>query len=297
MGRGSDGARTPRRALLAAALAAGGCASAPPLPVDLPPAHAVALPAALSTETIAVLDFEDARPEFERSEAALDEHFIGGRFLANDRFWWFHPLGGDLPQDPALPPDVRARVTGTAAFSWYPFPNHGIGKPLPAPVALGLSDYIALHLEQRGIFGRVVRARDPEQARAARATLLLTGRVDRFGAMFTEVKDPFAVRSDDPRDWRIVAASDYKVELRKAEDGALVLARECLGRDEDDHIFDELAHFRGSGAVANYRLSQSKMANFAASDLASHSRRSLERATVPLIAAVEAKMRESPGAQ
>src|SRR5262249_24124776 len=162
-----------------------------------------------------------------------------------------------LPSDPAVPPDVRARVTGSAAFSWYPFPNHGIGRPLPAPVALGLADYVALHLEQRGIFGRVVRVKDPEQARAAKATLLLTGRVDRFGAMFAEVKDPFAVRADDPRDWRIVAAADYKVELRKVEDGTLVLARECLGRDEESHLFDELPHFRGSGTVERYTLSQS----------------------------------------
>lgn len=297
MGRGRDGATKLRRALLAAALAAGGCGTQGPLPVDLPPAHAVALPSALSTETIAVLDFEDARPEFERSEAAIDELFIGGRFLANDRFWGFHAVGGDLPEDPAVPPDLHARVTGSAAFSWYPFPNHGIGKPLPAPVALGLADYVALHLEQRGIFGRVVRARDVEQARAARATLLLSGRIVRFGAMFAEVKDPFAVRSDDPRDWRIVAAADYRVEVRRVEDGSLVLDRECLGRDEESHLFDELAHFRGSGTVGRYTLSQSRMPELAAADLASHSRRSLERATVPLIAAVEARMRESPGAQ
>lgn len=297
MRRGNDGTAKLRRALLASACVAAGCASEPPLPVDLPPAHSVTLPAALSTETIAVLDFEDARPEFERSPAVIDERFIGGRFLANDRFWGFHALGGDLPEDPALPPDVRARVTGTGAFSWYPFPNQGIGRPLPAPVALGLSDYVALHLEQRGIFGRVVRARDAEQARAAKATLLLSGRIVRFGAMFTEVKDPFLVRSDDPRDLRIVGAADYEIELRKADDGTLVLARECLGRDEDSHLFDELAHFRGSGTVERYTLSQAKMRDMAAADLASHSRRSLERATVPLIAAVEARMRESPGAQ
>ena len=131
MGRGREFAKKPRRALLAAALVAGGCGTQGPLPVDLPPAHAVALPAALSTETIAVLDFEDARPEFERSEAAIDELFIGGRFLANDRFWGFHAVGGDLKEDPAVPPDLHARVTGSAAFSWYPFPNHGIGRRCP----------------------------------------------------------------------------------------------------------------------------------------------------------------------
>jgi hypothetical protein len=259
--------------------------------------RAVSLPSALSNETIAILDFDDARPAFERSDAALDEHFIGGRFLAVDRFRSFHPLGGDLDSDPANEPDVRARVTGTAAFTWYPFPNHGIGRALPAPVSVGLADYVALSLEERGIFFRVVRARDVEQARAAKATLLLSGRVDRFAAVFAAARDPYAVRADDPRDWRLVAAADYRIEVRRTQDDTLLLDRECVGRDEADHLFDELPPFRGSGEVERYSLSQSRMPRIAASDMARHSRRSLERATIPLVAAVEARMRQNPSAQ
>src|SRR4029450_9793433 len=103
----------------------------------------------------------------------------------------------------------------------------------------------------------------------------------RFGAMFAEVKDPFAVRSDDPRDWRIVAAADYRVEVRRAEDATLVLDRECLGRDEESHLFDELARFRGSGTVGRYTLSQSHMPELAAADLAIHRPRNPVRAARP----------------
>src|SRR5262249_26860276 len=162
----------------------------------------------------AVIDFVDARPEFERSEGEIDEHFIGGRWLARDRFWSFHAIGGDLKEDPAIPPDLNARVTGAAAFAGDPFPNPGDGKPRPAPAALGLADYVALHLEQRGVFARVIRARDEDQAKAAGATLLLRGRIDRFGAMLAQGHDPYAAHPDDGQDFRLVAAADYEIELR-----------------------------------------------------------------------------------
>jgi hypothetical protein len=284
-------------ALVGAALLSAACISPPPLPLSLPPARAVALPSALSDATLAVLDFVDARPDFERSEAEIDERFIGGRWLATDRFWSFHAIGGDLKEDPAIPPDLHARVLGSAAFVWYPFPNQGVGKPGPAPAALGLADYVALHLEQRGLFGRVVRARDLEQARAAGATLLLTGRIDRFGAMLAQAHDPYSVRPDDGQDFRIVAAADYSIELRRAADAELLLARECIGRDEKGDITDELEGFRGSQPVPGVRLSQSRFPRMAEADLANHGRRSLERATVPLVAAVEERMRQEPRSQ
>jgi hypothetical protein len=188
-------------------------------------------------------------------------------------------------------------VTGTAAFAWYPYPNQGVGGPGPAPTALGLSDYVALHLEQRGLFSRVVRTRDLETAKAAGATLVLSGRVDRFGAMLAEAHDPYLARPDDHQDWRLVAAADYVVELRRIEGDELLLARECVGRDETDDLTDQLAPFRGTQEVPGAQLSQSHLPRMAAADMANHGRRSLERATVPLVAAVEARMRQEPHSQ
>jgi hypothetical protein len=288
---------TRKSAALPALLMVVACVGEPPLPLALPPAHAVALPAVLCDETLAIQDFVDARPDFERSDAEIDEHFIGGRWLARDRFWAFHAIGGDLKEDPAIPPDLHARVTGTAAFAWYPFPNQGVGKPGPAPVSLGMADYVALHFEQRGVFARVVRVRDAEQAKAAGATLLLTGRIDRFGAMLAQAHDPYSARPDDGLDFRLVAAADYQVELRRITGDELLLARECLGRDESYDLSDELTPFRGPQPLPGILISQARFPRMAEADLANHGRRSLERATVPLVAAVEERLRQEPRSQ
>jgi hypothetical protein len=289
--------RTRSQSVLLATLTLVACYSEPPLPLALPPARAVALPAVLCNETLAILDFVDARPDFERSEAKIDERFIGGRWLATDRFWSFHAIGGDLKEDPANPPDLNARVLGAAAFAWYPYPNPGVGKPGPAPAALGMADYVALHVEQRGLFARVVRVRDLEQAKAAGAALVMSGRIDRFGAMLAQAHDPYSVRPDDGLDFRLVAAADYSVELRRVAGDELLLARECLGRDESYDLSDELTPFRGPQPVPGVQLSQSRFPRMAEADLANHGRRSLERATVPLVAAVEERMRLEPRSQ
>jgi hypothetical protein len=294
--------RRSRRPLLLAAAApatllAVACVGEPPLPLALPPAHAVALPAVLSDDTLAVLDFVDARPDFERTSGEFDEYDIGGRWLARDRFWSFHTLGGSLPEDPAIPPDLNARVLGAAAFAWYPFPNPGVGKPGPAPASLGMADYVALHLEQRGVFARVIRTRDVEQAKAAGATLVLSGRIDRFGAMLAQGHDPYAARPDEGADFRLVAASDYQIELRRVADDELLLARECLGRDESYDLNDQLTQLRGPQPLPGVQVSASRFPRMAEADMANHGRRSLERATVPLVAAVEERMRQSPRSQ
>lgn len=280
-----------------AALLLVACASVPPLPLALPPARAVTLPTVLSDDTLAVLDFVDARPDFERTPGEMDEHFIGGRWLAMDRFWSFHAVGGDLKEDPAIPPDLHARVLGAAAFAWYPFPNPGVGKPGLAPASLGMADYVALHLEQRGVFARVIRTRDAEQAKAAGATLVLSGRIDRFGAMLAQGHDPYAARPDDGADFRLVAASDYQIELRRVADDELLLARECLGRDESYDLNDQLTLLRGSQPLPGVQVSASRFPKMAEADMANHGRRSLERATVPLVAAVEERMRQAPRSQ
>jgi hypothetical protein len=289
--------RCARRLLLPTVLFTPACVGSSPLPAPLPPPAAVALPAPLSRDVVAVVDFVDARPDFERSDAEIDERFVGGRWLALDRYFTFHAVGGDLKTDPATPPDFHARVTGTSAFAWYPFPNPGVGLPRIEPVAAGLADYLALHLEQRGLFARVLRAPDEATARAAGATLVMTGRIDRFGALFAETSDPYVVRPDDPSDWRIAGAALYSVEVRRLADGALLLAHDCVGRDEDPHLFDELARFRGPAEIEGIELSPARMPRLALADLARHCRRSLERATAPLLAAVEQRLRAEPAAQ
>jgi hypothetical protein len=160
-----------------------------------------------------------------------------------------------------------------------------------------MADYVALHLEQRGLFARVIRVRDEEQARAAGATLLLRGRIDRFGAMLAQAHDPYAARPDDSLDFRLVAAADYEIELRRVEGDELLLARECLGRDESYHLNDELSGLRGSQPVPGIQVSPSQFPRMAEADMANHGRRSLERATVPLVAAVEERMRREPRSQ
>ena len=60
-----------RFALLLAGLAAG-CIYPPPLPLAMAPADAVALAEPKSDRTLAVLDFADERPEFERSRLEID---------------------------------------------------------------------------------------------------------------------------------------------------------------------------------------------------------------------------------
>jgi hypothetical protein len=178
-------------------------------------------------------------------------------------------------------------VTGDAAFAWYPFPNHGIGEPLVTPIGPALADYVALELEQRGVFAKVVRVRDAAAAKSAGATLLMSGRVQRFGAMIAESHDPYVVRPDDWVEYHLVAAARYSVELARADVPTPLLARDCLGRDEEPNLADELTKRRGSQVLPIERLDAQDFPTWATHDLAAHARRALERATAPLVTEVE----------
>ncbi len=278
-----------RRSLLplAATLLLCGCVQSP-LPLPMAPVRARERVEPASSEVLAVLDFDDQRPEFERSEEAIDERFVGSRYFALDRFWTFHSADAELDQDPAQAPDLRARVTGTAAFRWYPFPNHGWGKPLPAPLATALADYVALHLEQRRVFARVVRVQDARVAAAVGATLLLSGRIDRFGAELAELRDPFVVRPDDWTEFRLLAAADYTIALTPIAGGEPLLSRRCKARDDQSRLLDDLEHYRGNQAQPLWQLDAEHFPGFAEADLVDRARRALEGATVPLVAAIEA---------
>jgi len=276
------------RIVLAVTVACGaGCVSSP-LPITMAPVRAQEREAPASSAVLAILDFVDARPDFERSERAIDEFGIGGRSFAFDRFWSFHSDDASLETDPAALPERRARVTGDGAFSWYPFPNHGWGKPLPAPLSTALADYVALHLEQRRAFTTIYRVRDAEMAREVGATLLLTGRIDRFGAQLTERGDPFVVRPDDWAEFRLVAGADYAVELVPITGGEPLLARRCRARDDDGRQMDALERMRGSQVQPHWQLDAADFPGDAERDMVEHVRRALEAATVPMIAAIEA---------
>lgn len=289
-----DGGRIAAVALaLAAAGGAAGC-TATALPVTMAPARARELPQPLRAEILAVLDFEDARPAFERSREAIDELPAGGRSFALDRFWSFHSDDAGLAEDPAAPPDLRGRVTGDGAWLWYPFPNHGWGRPLPAPLAQGLADYVALHLEQRRIFAQVIRARTPEEAARHGATLLLAGRVDRFGAMLAELRDPFVARPDDWQEFRMLAAADYSVALAPGDGSPALLERRCAVREDQSRLTDSLDRFRGSQRQPLWQLDAEDFPAMAEHDLAQRLRRALAAATIDLVAAVEESLGAGP---
>ena len=73
--------RSARRfAVLLAGLAAG-CIYPPPLPLAMAPADAVVLAEPKSDKTLAVLDFADERPEFERSKLQRQLLEAGGRVV------------------------------------------------------------------------------------------------------------------------------------------------------------------------------------------------------------------------
>lgn len=267
--------------------AAPGCIHRPPIPWPMTPPHVVALERPRSPEILAVLDFVDARPDFERSPRAIDERSVGARWLADDRFFTFHVDDATLARDPAPAPDLRARVTGDAAFAWFPFPHHGVGRPSVGPLGRTFADYLALQIEQRGLFAKVIRAPDGATALAAGATLQLAGRVDRFGAMFAEARDPYVVRPDDWIEYRLLAVAQLHAELSRADDEAPLLRHDCLGRDDDLHLGDRLEGFRGSQVHPLYQLDSEDLPRLAIEDLVSHARRALERATAPLLAEIE----------
>lgn len=279
-------ARLLRSPCLALAALLGGCVQTR-LPAPMAPPRLPALQVPASAGTLAVLDFEDARPDFERSDGAIEELAIGGRHFARDRFWSFHAADASLAIDPATSPELRARVTGRDAFAWYPFPNHGWGKPLPAPLAIALADYVALHVEQRGLFARVVRCRDTEAARELGATLLLSGRVDHFAALLTERRDPFVVRADDRVEYRLLAGADYSVTLSTPDSSEPRLTRRCRARDDQGRLQQELEHYRGSQASPWWQLDANEFPAMAEADLTDRARRALATATGELLAALE----------
>jgi hypothetical protein len=270
-----------------AAAATTGCVHTP-LPIAMTPPQEVALREPLSLETLAVLDFVDARPAFERSELPIDESLSGSRVPADDRFWSFHAEDPTLPQDPAAAPDWGSRVTGTQAFAWYPFPHHGIGKPVVRPVGIGVADYLALEIEQRGVFANVIRVRNADEARVAGAQVILSGRIDRFGSLLAVVDDRYVVRPDDWVEFRLLSAAAYDAELRRVDGAAPLLARSCVGRVEDRHPSDKLNGYAGNQAVhPYYRLDATDFPAYAAEDMAVHARRALEQATAPLMSDLE----------
>ncbi len=264
------------------------CMQPSALPLPMAPVRAIALAKPVSERRLAILDFADQRPPFEQSEQAIDEQPIGGRHFARDRFFSFHSDDATLPADPAAPPDLRARVTGTGAFAWYPFPNHGWGKPVTAPLAKALPDYLALALEQRGLFARVIRAPTIEAATSAGADLVLYGQIARFGAQLAELRDPFVVRSDDWTELRLLAGVDYSITLAPPDGGPPLLVRQCAAREDAGRHLDALERQRGNQQRPLWQLDAAHFPGYAEADLVGRTRRALESASVPLIAAIEA---------
>ncbi|MSR46341.1 MAG: hypothetical protein EXS13_04650 [Planctomycetes bacterium] len=272
--------------LLAAALGAASCVHSP-LPTTMAPVSARARAEPASAATVAVLDFDDARLSFERTERAIDERSIGGGLVWQDRFWSFHSADGTLFSDPASAPELRARITGDGAFAWYPFPNHGWGTPLPATLDIALADYVALHLEQRRVFAKVIRCADATTAVAAGATLLLSGRIDHFGAIFVERRDPLVPRPDDWAEFRLLAGADYTVRLTANDGAGNAYERRCRAREDLGRLQDPLEHHRGRQREPHWQLDADGFPAMAESDMTGHARLALEAATVPLIADLE----------
>ena len=277
-----------RRALLLAAclLAGAGCAQ-PLRPTAMAPDRQVARQAPRDPAVLALLDFDDARPAAERGTSTLEEAPIGGTRLATDRFWSFHDDAATLAEDPAAPPELRARVTGAQAFAWYPFPNHGIGAPRTAPLAVALPDYLALQIEQRALFQRVLRCHDEATAGALGADVVLSGRIDHFAGILTERRDPFAVRPDDRAEFRLLAGTDFTIVIHDPAEAEPLFVRRCRNRDDQARLQQELEHHRGSQPSPWWRLDSADFPHLALHDLGERTRRTLAAAAGGLLAEFE----------
>jgi hypothetical protein len=271
-------------AIAAAAFPA--CVQAP-RPTPMAPHRQVARAAPRDPAVLALLDFADLRPIAERGRARIEELPTGGEWFARDRFWSFHDDAATLEQDPGVAPECHGRITGDGAFAWYPFPNHGVGAPRVAPLTIALPDYLALLIEQRGLFNRVVRCRDESAAAELGASLVLHGRIDHFASLLTARPDPFAVRPDDRAEFRLVAGADFSVEIRESGATEALFERRCRARDDQGRLQQQLEHYRGSQASPWWRLDAGDFPAMAQHDLGDRARRALTEAAGFLLAELE----------
>ncbi|MBM4015461.1 MAG: hypothetical protein FJ293_10925 [Planctomycetes bacterium] len=280
----------PRRrcaALLAASLlVAAGCMQ-PLRPTAMAPDREVARLEPRDPAVLALLDFEDARPPEERGASMLEEAPIGGRWFATDRFWSFHDDAAALSADAAAPPELHARVTGAQAFTWYPYPNHGIGAPRPAPLAVALPDYLALQIEQRALFHRVVRCHDEATALELGADLVLSGRIDHLAGILAERRDPFAVRPDDRAEYSLLAGADFTITIHAPPEAEPLLERRCRHRDDQARLQQELERYRGTQPSPWWQLDAADFPSMALHDLGERTRRALAQAAGGLLAELE----------
>ncbi len=268
------------------------CSSPPPEPRAMTPVFPVALETPVTLDTIAVLDFEDRRPEWQSSPETIAESFDDSRVAPDNRFWNFrasaevNSTGIDQP---------FLRVTGNGAFRWYPFPYSGTGGARGAPPSRGVADFVALSLERRGLSSRVVRAANLEEARRQGATFVLRGVLQEFVGLFSEVHDPQVPRPDDWRDSRVWSRVGVDLSLLQlpGENVAWSRAFPVVEGETPPYLFDELSRFRGTGFYKALHLDQESQPEMAFSDLVTHLQIHLEAVTVATLNDLEDSLRGS----
>ena len=296
---------TCRFAILVLAVLTGlsACTVPNPEPVTMTPPQSIPLQEALTEGTLAVVDFDDQRPDLERRAGSLQDTFINNEFLPPGHFWYQRSAELDeLPDAVVEGREVFLRLTGEGAFRWHEFPPAQPGAYQTSGTAQGLSDYFALALEQRGIIPRVIRVGSRAAALEAGARYVLEGRIEHFAAGMTEVHgqddERLDERLDDRRDHRVFSRLGLILSLHSlADDHLLWDARfvDPLLPEDEPHLLDETEDFRGvTSGVGGPRLLRLDVANEprqAFHDMVAHVDRRLRAATTTSITAIEATLR------
>jgi hypothetical protein len=254
-----------------------------PEPMLTPPLLVPRQENAPSATTLAVVDFEDLRPDYQRGAHAVNEPpTTAGR---GARLYWYF-AGAPLQDDP--PADAvgeHARITGDAAFAWISYPN--VGQPArTAPPALGIADYFAAVLLQRGLVERVVRVSSVEEASAVAADLVLSAKLHDFVSVFQQRPAERWRPKDD--DQRFELITRVRLEVRLVQ-GSRTLFEETMAHDGDPEnlsVHDHLHLWRETEFRPVLALDQEEMPEATFEDMVRHAQQALEaiaRTTLDLI--------------
>jgi len=270
------------------------CSFTPRAPVLTSPPAVPPRSAMVQAGLLAVVDWTDQRPDYERGDGAVSG--IRSRESEPRRFYWHFD-----PDGPSFRPESEfaghhVKITGDGAFAWYSFPFTGTLGAEKQSLAEGLTDYVGLALAQRGAVSEVVRVDDRAQARTLQADWVLLGEIRHFACLFRERPVDPDRASDDHQKFQLASRVELHLSLEDA--AGAVLFEETFSHSadpEDLHLFDDLDLRRDSMVLPITLVDAADTPQYAFSDMVAHLQRELARQTLAVTAALEQSLAGEDG--
>ncbi|MFO0982701.1 MAG: hypothetical protein U1E76_13380 [Planctomycetota bacterium] len=260
-------------------------------PVDLDP-----LPETRLLGTIAVVTFEDTRPQFERGLRKLNHYLDLEEIDPRSDYWAFHEgLSGNLTNpnaDRALGGE-RARYTGEASFLWKPFPWAGTVAPRQMEIRDAISDYVASMLDRRHLADRVVRSSDPQGPGGVR--YVLTGYIDHFVGILSELVPPPHPELYPGFDLQIQGQTALRLKLREAASGNVLWEGAFTAHTEFVEMSERVKYYNPTDFWRFHKIFVDHFDYWAFDSMTYHAERALKQAVQDALKDLEGTLAPDTG--